>query len=61
MYGVKKDEISFNNGNNEVTIKMPYIGVVWLRGYDKDEECNEVEEVDPNDLPDRFNNLATVV
>ena len=61
MYGVKKDEISFNNGNNEVTIKMPYIGVVWLRGYDKDEECNEVEEVDPNDLPDRFSNLATVV
>ena len=61
MYGVKKDEISFNNGNNEVTIKMPYIGVVWLRGYDKDEECNEVEEVDPNDLPDRFSNLVTVV
>ena len=53
--GVNADDIIQSNNNNQVTINMPYIGVVWLRGYDQDEPCINVEKVDANNLPDRFN------
>ena len=55
MSGAEEKDISQNNENNEVTIKMSYIGVVWLRGYDKDEICGEVKKVDPKNLPDSGN------
>ena len=54
MYGIKEEDIKQNNDNNQVTVSMPYIGVVWLRGYDKDGPCKEAIKVDPNDLPERF-------
>ena len=54
MSGVDVTDINQNTENNRVTINIPYIGVVWLRGYDKNEICDKVTKVDPLNLPDRF-------
>jgi hypothetical protein len=62
MYGVKEEDITITNEKNEVSVNMPYIGVVWLRGYDSEEDCTDVIKVDPEDLPDYFasSNVALV-
>ena len=54
MYGVNEGDITISNEKNEVSVNMPYIGVVWLRGYDSEEDCTDVIKVDPEDLPDYF-------
>ena len=63
MYGVKEEDITISNDKNEVTVNMPYIGVVWLRGFDSKEDCTEVIKVDPENLPDYFasSNHALIV
>ena len=47
MSGVNTNDIVQNNENSIVTVNMPKIGVVWLRGYDSDSVCDKVERIDP--------------
>ena len=47
MSGANKKDIIQNNANNIVSIKISYIGVVWLRGYDNDGVCDKVKLIDP--------------
>ena len=47
MSGANKKDITQNNTNNIVSIKISYIGVVWLRGYDSDDVCDRVKLIDP--------------
>jgi hypothetical protein len=47
MSGVNANDIVQNNENSIVTVNMPKIGVVWLRGYDSDSVCDKVEKIDP--------------
>ena len=61
MSGADEKDISQNNENNVVTINISYIGVVWLRGYDKDDVCDKVEKIDPSNLPDRFSSSKIVL
>ena len=48
--GVNKEDITQDNTKNLVTVQIPYIGVVWLRGYDSDDDCDKVETIEPKDL-----------
>ena len=50
MSGIEKKDISISNEKNEVTINIPFIGVVWLRGYDSENNCTEVKIIDPKTL-----------
>ena len=59
--GVSKDDISQNSLNSLVTIKMPFIGVVWLRGYDSEDICNNVEIIKPENLFVNNSNSSFVV
>ena len=54
MSGVNEEDIKQNSNNNEVSINIPFIGVVWLRGYDLQKPCVNVVKVDPNKLPERL-------
>jgi len=47
MSGVNETDIVQNNENSIVTVNMPKIGVVWLRGYDTDSVCDKVTRIDP--------------
>ena len=59
--GANEKDIKINNEKNEVSVDISYIGVVWLRGYDIDEECTKVIKVEPENLPDYFNNSNTAL
>ena len=61
MSGVNKNDIKTNNKANSITINMPYIGVVWLRGYDSEEICDKIDEVDPKNLPDRHSSHTLLI
>ena len=50
MSGLNVKDIAQNNENNIVTVNMPKIGVVWLRGYDSDSVCDKVARIDPSNL-----------
>ncbi len=55
MSGIYKNDISQDNAKKLVTIKIPYIGVVWLRGYDSEKVCDKVDEIEPKTLTYRNN------
>ena len=62
MSGAKEEDIKITNEKNEVSVNISYIGVVWLRGYDSDDDCTKVIKVDPENLPDYFaTNTALIV
>ena len=50
MDGVSKEDIIQSHNTTSVTVKMPFIGVVWLRGYDSNNICNKVGQVDPKTI-----------
>jgi hypothetical protein len=50
MSGVNEKDIVQNNENSIVTVNMPKIGVVWLRGYDTDSVCDKVARINPSTL-----------
>ena len=58
MSGINKKDITQNNTNSKVTIKIPHIGVVWLRGFDSNKVCDKVDEIDPITLKIRVNNSS---
>jgi len=58
MSGANIGDLTLDETNN-VVLKMSYIGVVWLRGYDSENICTQVKIVDPKNLPDYFNNSDT--
>lgn len=55
MSGVNKKDITQNKTNSKVTINIPKIGVVWLRGFDSKKACDKVDEIDPKTLKIRGN------
>ena len=61
MSRVNKNDIKKNNKANSITINMPYIGVVWLRGYDSEEICDKIDEVVPKNLPDRHSSHTLLI
>ena len=61
MSGVEKKDVSQNNTNNIVTIKMPFIGVVWLRAFDQKKVCDKIEKIDPVKLPERFSSHTAAI
>ena len=54
MSGVNQEDIKQSIHSTEVTVNMPYIGVVWLRGYDSNEPCVNAVKIDAINLPERF-------
>ena len=58
MSGAQVSDLILDDTFN-VILKMSYIGVVWLRGYDSDKVCTKVNIVDPSNLPDYFVNPDT--
>ena len=61
MSGVNQEDIKQSIHSTEVTVNMPYIGVVWLRGYDSNEPCVNAVKIDAINLPERFSvNVALI-
>ena len=61
MSGADINNITQSKENNIVSVNISKIGVVWLRGYDKDGVCDKVVKVNPSNLPDRFSSTNKVL
>ena len=61
MGGANTSDIIQNNAKNIVSVKISYIGVVWLRGYDSNSICDKVKLIDPITLKEKTSSSLILI